>query len=74
MESLTENAKKLLNICKECPLYSIKFGGQCNPKLYLNPKTEEVSTSPKTGFINGCGCMLIKKVQDPTQVCPAGKW
>lgn len=69
-----EVSEKRMKICRACPLYTIKFGGTCNSKLYLNPNTGEVSPFPKNGFIKGCGCVLQKKTLDPIGGCPAGKW
>lgn len=63
-----------LEICKECPLYKDVYGGQCNPRLWLNPKTGEVSTTSKEGFYKGCGCALQFKTANPDNVCPALKW
>lgn len=31
-------------ICKQCPLYKDAFGGQCNPRYWLNPETGDVYT------------------------------
>ena len=61
-------------ICKECPLYSLELGGLCNPRLYLNPKTGDVSTHYKDGYKNGCGCRLKAKTRVPSAHCPNNKW
>lgn len=62
-----------LAICMKCPIYS-PTKGMCNPKLWLNPETNEVSTSAKSGFIRGCGCLINVKVRNMNNHCIAGKW
>ena len=66
--------KERLKICYMCPLYSNKFGGLCNNKLYLNVLTGDVSTSAKEGYKPGCGCRLQAKTTLPAAKCPVGKW
>lgn len=67
--------KKRIAICNECPLQMTKFGVQyCCPYLYLNPKTNQVSTVAKEGFYKGCGCVLGSKTRVPEKHCPAKKW
>lgn len=61
-------------ICRKCPIYSSKFGGICNGKLYLNPATEDVSTNPKPGYVKGCNCAIKYKTRSMNAKCPAGKW
>lgn len=63
-----------LKICKSCPIYSTKFGGICNSKLYLDPITKDVSFKAKEGYHRGCGCIVSAKVTLPNEQCPAGKW
>ena len=58
-------------ICKNCPIFS---KGKCNPKLWLNPDTDQVSTYPKAGYIRGCGCFILQKLKNPVNHCVAGKW
>ena len=58
-----------LQICYSCPLYSTKFGGLCNNRLWLN-----VSMVRKPGYQNGCGCKLNYKVSNLNSTCPVGKW
>lgn len=67
-------SEKRLNVCYYCPLYSTRFGGLCNNKLWLNPNTGDVSTTEKEGYKHGCGCRLQAKTKVPTAVCPLGKW
>lgn len=63
-----------LNICKECPLYSMGvLGAICNSKRYLNPETNEVSYFPEEGFIRGCNCLLETKTKNPSNHCVCGK-
>lgn len=73
-----QNTKELsieqrLEICKKCPIYSVNRG-ICNPKLYLNPDTGDVTTSQKPGYIRGCGCNVFFKAKNRTNHCNAGKW
>lgn len=63
-----------LKICKECPLYSNNYGGQCNPKLYMNPETKDVSVEKKDGYYKGCGCRLLSKTTLPEASCPLKQW
>ena len=63
-----------LKICRQCPLFSRKFGGMCNNKLWLNPITKDVSLDKKDGYVKGCGCILSAKTRLPNAVCPADKW
>jgi hypothetical protein len=54
-----------LRICYMCPLYSKKYGGICNNKLFLNPITGDVSLSKKEGYKQGCGCRILAKTTLP---------
>lgn len=69
-----ELSQKRLQICYRCPLYSIKLGGICNNKLWLNVNTGDVSTKPKEGYKNGCSCRILAKSRLPNATCPVGKW
>lgn len=60
-------------ICSRCPICNTEKG-ICNSHLYLNPKTNDVSTKPKKGYIKGCGCYLKRKIELKKSICPAGKW
>lgn len=65
-----------IQVCKSCKLY-IKdkiFGARCNSKLFLDPKTDEVSKTRKSGFIRGCGCVLKAKCRVKQSKCPLRKW
>lgn len=72
-----ELSEARLAICKNCPLFNpdhpIK-GLECNPKLWLNPDTGEVSESYQEGMKNGCGCRLAAKTRVDDAKCPLGKW
>lgn len=70
----TELSQQRLKICNKCPLLSSKLGGVCNNKLYLNPKTNDVSLEPKEGYFKGCSCRVNAKTRLPNAKCPAGKW
>ena len=63
-----------LQICYKCPLYSPKYGGLCNNRLWLNVETGDISLVSKPGYKNGCGCHLNYKVSNINSVCPVGKW
>lgn len=63
-----------LKICKECPLYSNNYGGQCNPRLYMNPDTKDVSVVKKDGYYSGCGCRINAKATLPEASCPVKQW
>ena len=51
-------SKVRMAICKKCPLYKNITGGLCNPRLWLNPDTHEISNTRKDNFFKGCGCRL----------------
>ena len=61
-----------LEICKKCPIYTVD--GRCSSKLWINPDTDEISTSQKPGFIKGCNCIMIVKAKNKLNHCVAGKW
>lgn len=63
-----------LQICYQCPLYSTKYGGMCNNRLWLNVETGDISTVNKPGYKRGCGCRVRAKTSLPNAVCPVGKW
>lgn len=62
-----------LEICRKCPICDLD-NWICNAKLYLNPITNDVSTTPKDGYIKGCNCKLNWKAKNPNRHCPAKKW
>lgn len=65
--------EKRKEICMNCPIFN-PDNYTCNSKLYLNPKTDEVSISKKPGFTRGCGCFLKMKWQGPFNHCIVNKW
>lgn len=65
--------EKRTNICKKCPICDLDKW-VCSAKLYLNVETNDVSTSPKSGYIKGCGCLLSMKIKNPNKHCPVKKW
>lgn len=69
-----ELSKSRLKICYSCPLYTTKFGGMCNNKLWLNVNTGDVSTFQKVGYKRGCGCRCLAKTRLPNATCPLNKW
>ena len=68
-----QNIEERRKICEACPIYH-PVKGICNPKLWLNPNNNDVSTSPKTGYIRGCNCAVMIKMRNPNNHCVAGKW
>lgn len=71
-----EMSEQRMKICKKCPLCvkdSIR-GWVCSKKLYINPETDEVSLSPKQGWIRGCNCTMSSKTRLKHATCIAGKW
>lgn len=68
-------ASSRLKICRQCPLCKkTYFGLICNNKLWINPKTGDISNNKKDGYVNGCGCRLSAKTTEWNQKCPIGKW
>lgn len=78
--NLTNRNEELFNkrikICRSCKLHHIDkiFGEVCNPQLYINPITDEVSKKSKEGFTGGCGCVLNSKGRVNSAHCPVNKW
>lgn len=68
-----QNINKRMEICKSCPIFK-PSDKTCNSKLWINPDTDEVSITPKSRFIRGCGCHLEFKTRSPYNHCIAGKW
>lgn len=66
-----QNIKTRKEICEACPIYN---KGICNPKLYINPDTNDVSASSKPGYIKGCGCHVLIKMKNLSNHCIANKW
>ena len=67
-------SKVRMDICRKCPLFLNELGGICNPRLYLNKETGDVSTVKMRGYVNGCGCRLSAKTRLSGSKCPNGKW
>lgn len=67
-------SKNRLKICYSCPIYSNKYGGLCNNKLWLNVNTGDVSNIAKPGYKNGCGCRTLAKTRLANAKCPLDKW
>ncbi len=67
------NINDRLRICLECPIYS-PSNGRCNSKLWINPDTNDVSTTAKNGYIRGCNCVVKIKMKNKNAHCIAGKW
>ena len=66
------NINERLAICKRCPIFSSQ--GRCNYNLWINPDTDEVSTTQKYGYVRGCNCIIKIKANNPNNHCVAGKW
>lgn len=71
-----ELSQSRLEICKQCPLLTNNelLGLICSSSKYLNPKTMEVSTTPRKDFIRGCNCRMKAKSRLPNSHCIAGLW
>ena len=67
------DASGRLMICRSCPLF-IEDVEVCDPNLWLNPLTGEVSRKAKAGYTKGCGCLLTRKVRQTGSHCHVGKW
>lgn len=70
---MPEYVTKRTKICRNCPICD-QENEICSPDLYINPVTDEISRTAKTGFIKGCGCHLKFKIKNPNSHCPAHKW
>ena len=68
-----QNIEQREKICRRCPIFE-PYKKVCNPKLWLNPNTNEVSTVQRTGFIRGCNCAVFVKMRNLNNHCVAGKW
>ena len=66
-------SKVRMDICRKCPLFLNELGGICNPRLYLNVKTVDVSTMKKDCYVNGCGCRLAAKTRLSGSRCSNNK-
>lgn len=68
--------KDRISVCKLCPLLKKDkvFGNICSDELYLNTNTGETSKEEKSGFRNGCGCILRAKTRVLEAHCPLDKW
>jgi hypothetical protein len=71
-----ELSNKRIAICKKCALYKqdLFLKEICNSKLYLNPKTNDTSLTPKEGYYRGCGCRIQAKSRLIGAKCPLSKW
>ena len=68
-----QNIEERKKICEKCPIFS-PARGICNPNLWINPDTDEVSTHQKVGYIRGCNCHVLIKMRNLNSHCIAGKW
>lgn len=68
-----EEIENRWKICRHCPICN-QEDAICNGQLYLNPETNDISVSPKEGYIKGCGCLLKMKIPNAKKHCPANKW
>lgn len=73
---LSELAKERLAICKTCPLFKedVERGYICNPAKYLSPDGKTTSYFSKPGWIKGCGCLILLKINRTQNHCIAKKW
>ena len=65
-----------ISVCRSCKLLKIDsiFGEICNPRLYLNPVTNETSDKAMPGYTHGCGCVLRSKCRSKQSHCPLDRW
>ena len=68
-----QNIDERKKICLACPIYN-PVREICNPNLWINPDNDDVSTSPKSGYIRGCSCHVLIKMKNLNAHCVAGKW
>lgn len=68
-----QNIKKREEICRACPIFN-PSREICNPKLWINPETNDVNPGPKAGYIRGCGCAVYIKMRNLNAHCVANKW
>lgn len=68
-----DDIEKRFEICRRCPICD-QENAICKADLYLNPTNNDISISPKKGYIKGCGCFLETKIPNMKKHCPAGKW
>lgn len=68
-----QNIDERWKICEACPIYN-PSKMICNPKLWINPDTNDVSIRSRSGYIKGCGCNLKIKIKNLHSHCIAGKW
>ena len=71
MKELSIEEKR--RICSVCPIFHPERR-VCNSKLWINPNTDDISTSPKSGYIRGCGCIIEVRIKNKLNHCVAGKW
>lgn len=66
-------AEDRLDLCSACPLF-VRETGVCNPHLWMNPETREVSRRGGPGFRRGCGCLVTRKAHNASSHCHLGIW
>lgn len=73
---LSDLAKERLTICKKCPLFKDdpEKGYICNPAKYLSPDGETTSYFAKPGWVRGCSCLILLKINKIQNHCVAKKW
>ena len=66
--------QKRIIVCRQCKLIKQDnvFGEICNPQLYMNDQGE-ISHTSKSGFKNGCGCVLRSKTRVKDAHCPLNR-
>lgn len=64
-----------LKICETCPLLiNTLIGPVCNSNMWINPETNETSTTAKNKYIRGCDCRLSAKTRLKDEKCIINKW
>lgn len=69
----TNMEEERLAICEKCGIYN-KTQNKCSSALYIDPKTNNVSSKLKDGYVRGCGCYIPVKIKKEFNHCPANKW
>ena len=68
-------SEERLSICRKCPLIKeSSFGPICDSNKWINPRTGEVSDTPKLNYKRGCACRLNAKTRLIHNHCIILKW
>jgi hypothetical protein len=77
-EMLSKNDKmsnERLAICLKCPIVKeTSVGLVCDSNKWIDPKTSDVSETPKLNYKRGCACRLNAKTRVESNHCIVNKW